>query len=169
MHRSCHILEPGPRRTLIVHLLQFLFLFGLYLLLAQSLDWPELLMGAGAAAVAVIGWGALSRHNDVHFRFEPRWFGALLSLPGEIARDSVLVLGSVFPMLARSRTSFGFFQRWRPRDCVPRDKAAAWRAFKTTDISFAPNTYVVDFEKNPNGRILIHRLLDHHTKDARLP
>lgn len=154
---------------LLVHLSRFLFLFGLYLLLTQSLDWPELLMGAGSAAVAAIGWGALSRHNEVHFHFDARWFRALLRLPGEIVRDSVLVLGSIFPMLARPRVSFGSFQRWRPRDCVPAAQAPAWRAFKTTDISFAPNTYVVDFEKSANGRILVHCLVDRRNENPELP
>jgi multisubunit Na+/H+ antiporter MnhE subunit len=152
-------LEQEPRQTPAVHLIRLVFLFGLYLLLAESLKWPELLMGAGAAAVAVFALGALSRHNDVHFRFDARWLGAMLSAPREIAADSLLVLGNLFPMLLRPRPSFGHFQRRRSEQ-VPRAELPAWRAFKVADISLAPNTYVVDVQKQRRGRLLIHQLAD---------
>jgi hypothetical protein len=146
-------------REAVLHLVRFVVFAGLYLLLVETLQWPELLMCAGAAAVSVIAVAALSKHNDVHFDFNPRWLGAIVSVPRDIIVDTLLVLGSLFPMLLRGRASFGRFQRRHPREPVARAQLPAWRAFKIAQISTAPNTYVVDIQKK-SGRILVHQLVD---------
>ncbi len=142
-----------------LHLVRFVLFAGLYMLLVETLQWPELLMCAGAAAVSVIGVAALSRHNEVHFKFDLRWLGAIVSLPRDIPVDSLLVLGSAFPMLLRGRASFGRFQRWHPHESIPAAQLPAWRAFKIAEISTAPNTYVVDIQRK-SGRILVHQLVN---------
>jgi multisubunit Na+/H+ antiporter MnhE subunit len=162
--------ELEPRQRPAVHLVRWVLLCGLYLLLAENLQWPELLAGAGAAVAAVTAVGALSRHNDVHFHFDSRWLKTMLALPREIVVDCALVLGSLPAMLARPRAGYGRFQRRQPRVPVPPPQLPAWRALKTAAISIAPNSYVVDVEKTRNGRILVHQLVERSaTQQPKLP
>ncbi len=169
MQESGSNFELKPRHR-PVHVVRWVLLFGLYLLLVENLQWPELLAGAGAAVAAVIAVGALSRHNDVHFHFDSRWLTTMLAVPRQIVADCALVLGSLPAMLVRPRTSYGRFQRRRPRVLVPPRQLPAWRALQTTVISIAPNTYVVDIEKTRNGRILVHQLVERSTtQQPKLP
>src|SRR5690242_2744451 len=116
----------------------------LYLLLIDTTSLPELIVGAGAAAIAATGF-ELAREQQTAggLSMRGRWFRTvhrpLLKVPSDIAIVSLLALRQ----LVRPKAVNGTF-RAVPFRCGPEhDIEAGRRALAESLGSFAPNTIVV--------------------------
>jgi hypothetical protein len=122
----------------------FVFAGALYLLLIDITDLPELIVGAGAAAIAATGFELAREQRTVGgLRARPRWIGhvgrLLVNVPADIATICVLAVRQ----LIRPRNVNGVF-RTVPFRCGDDERLETGRrAFAQSLGSFAPNTIVI--------------------------
>ena len=117
---------------------------GLYMLLIDTTSLPELIVAAGAAAIAATGF-ELAREQQTAggLNIKARWLATLyrplLKVPSDIAAVTVLA----FRQLVRPRPVNGTF-RAVPFRCGPEhDIEIGRRALAESFGSFAPNTIIV--------------------------
>ena len=133
-------------------------LLGLYLLLAAKLTGEEILVGAGAAALAATAATVTAKAGNL--RFQPRlsWLRRFARLPGLVLVDCAIVGAALWRRVILRRTVEGVF-RSVPFDAGGDDAvSAARRALVTAGISLAPNTYLVDMDRE-RGILLVHQLV----------
>ncbi len=138
--------------------LGFLFAGAFYMVLIDITDLPELYAGAGAAALAAVGFEAGREQGFAEMSSAPGWllraWRGFARVPPDVARVSLAIL----LQLARPRSErgvlravpFDFGERDSPRD-------AGRRALAEALGSLAPNTIVVGVDPERN-LILAHQL-----------
>jgi hypothetical protein len=137
----------------------WVLLFGLWMLLAGTLAVSEIVVGVVAAAVAATAVQVVLGQRLVRFRPDPRWFLRGWIIPWRAVLEFGLLVMALWRAVALRRRVIGRF-RSVPFPVGGRDsRSAARRALFTVGASFAPNTYVVDFEEE---RVLVHRLVPPH-------
>lgn len=147
---------PVHRRVL-VWLAWWVLMMGLWVMVDDSIQFDELLAGAGAAAIAALGAELATYQASVRLRVRPGrpLAAAALKLPAQLARDTA----AVFAVLARTLASGG-----RPPSGeyaeVPVDvpPGEAGRVLLTGLRSFTPNTFVLGVD-DERGVMVVHHLL----------
>lgn len=132
-------------------------LLGLWLLLVDALDPPELIAGAAAAAIAAAA-GALAVHSHVDLGTGLPVLRRAWRVPPEVARDSLVVLGAAILHLLRVRAMRGTFATLPagPEACDP--DATGRRGAVLFTSSLAPDTVAIGFD--PAARTLVvHHLV----------
>lgn len=126
----------------------------LYLLLAGSLDWQEIIAGAVLSALAALALTVTHRAGKLHFQPRLRWIKYFRRLPGQVLADCGLVGAA---LLRREKIESAF--RTIPFDPGGEDaESAARRALVVAGASLAPNTYVVVIDTE-RGQLLMHQLV----------
>jgi multisubunit Na+/H+ antiporter MnhE subunit len=120
----------------------------LWVMIDDSLQFDELLAGAGAAAIAALGATLVTSQAAVRFRPGPLRPLAVeaLKLPAGVARDTL----TVFAALVRRRPPAGEFAEV---PCPPGS-----RVLLTGVRSVAPNTFVVGIDSDKDT-LLVHHLV----------
>jgi hypothetical protein len=135
------------------------------MLLAGTLAISEIVVGLLAAAVAATAVEVVRSQRLVRFRPDPRWLRRAFVLPWRaLVEFGLLVMALWRTLVLRRRVAGRFWAVPFPAGGTD-SRSAARRAVFTVGASFAPNTYVVDFEKR-EGRVLVHRLVPPHPKHA---
>jgi len=131
-------------------------LFGLWLLLVDTFDPPELLAGAVAALIGTAA-GAIACHT-LGVRIELRELVRLGPLPLVAVRDTLYVTAALVEHLMGRRRS-GAFRQLPLRDLPSAPAAAAGsRVVQVLATSFAPSAYVVDVDTEA-GILTVHVLV----------
>ncbi len=140
--------EPSRRRPISGRLAAWsqawVFAAALYLLLIDITDLPELIVGAGAAAIAATGFELAREQCTVGgLRARLRWLGrvhrALFSVPSDIATLSLLAVRQ----LIRPRAVNGVF-RAVPFQCGDHERLETGRRALAESLgSFSPNTIII--------------------------
>jgi multisubunit Na+/H+ antiporter MnhE subunit len=148
---------PGhPPRRLVGLALGFGLLYGLWVLLVEDYDLPELLAGIAAALIALICADlAIDHELGLHAagRGTTPWPPLL-----RMVRDSFLVLGAALLAGLRLRPLRSGF-RSMPADSRGNEPGdAARRALLIARQSFAPNTCVVGFD-DTERTMVVHQLV----------
>jgi multisubunit Na+/H+ antiporter MnhE subunit len=155
-------MRPPPSRQLslrrrgIAWLAWWTLMMSLWVMIDDSLQFDELLAGAGAAALAALAAEIATYQASVRFRGRPGWRLAaeVLSLPGQVARDTLTVFGALARLLATGRQPAGGFAEV-PADVPPGE---AGQVLLTGVRSFAPNTFVLGID-DERGVMVVHRLV----------
>lgn len=130
---------------------------GLYLLLIDTTDLPELYVLAGVALACAVGF-ELSREQDfIEARVAPWWLLSIWRVLVKIPLDILLLCWEALAQLARPRAERGTF-RAVPFGAVKESPEEAGRRAVTEWLgSMAPNTIVVGID--PERRLLlVHQL-----------
>ena len=134
----------------------WVLLFGLWMLLAGTLAVSEIVVGVVAAAIAATAVQVVLGQRLVRFRPDPRWLRRAWIIPWRAVVEFRLLVVALWRAVVLRRRVIGRF-RSVPFPVGGSDsRSAARRALFTVGASFAPNTYVVDFEED---RVLVHRLV----------
>lgn len=155
-------MRPPPGRRLSVRrralgwLAWWVLMMSLWVIIDDSLQFDELLAGAGAAALAALGAELATYQAAVRFRVRPgrRLAAEALRLPGQVARDSVTVFGALARTIATGRPPRGGFAEV-PVDVPPGE---AGRVLLTGMRSLAPNTFVLGVD-DERGVMVVHHLV----------
>ena len=132
--------------------------FGLWVLLVDAVDEPNLLAGAVSALVAAVLATALQSHRSVHARLRPamlrRAYRPLLLL----VTDSVRVTAALFRRLVLRRDIRGSFRavRYRASGGDPDDTAR--RLLSEWGASVAPNRYAIGVDPDRDA-LIVHELV----------
>ena len=126
-------------------------LFGLWTALVGTKAWLELVAGACAAVVGVIAAEVVRAQRLLGFRFHVRWLRDTGRPLARVLPDFVVLMLA----LVRRRRSRGAFRavQFEPGGETP--LGAGRRAFVTVAGSLAPNSLVVDIDRERN-LVLVH-------------
>jgi len=121
----------------------WLFAGALYLLLIDTTDLPELIVGAGAAAIAATGF-ELAREQRVAGGMSARlrWLGRLYRPLLNVPSDVLALTGLATRQLIRPRAVNGEF-RSVPFETHAEKRETGRRALAESFGSFAPNTIII--------------------------
>src|ERR1700729_1970872 len=78
----------------------WVLLMSFWVILDDSIATDELLAGAGAAALAALLAELVTHQAASRFRMRISWLVPALRLPGEVARDTVIVYAALWRRLA---------------------------------------------------------------------
>lgn len=133
-------------------------LFGLWLLLVDSLAHPEVAAGPVAAALAASIALALRFAGGKRFLFRLRWLRWLASVPKSVLRDSVVLGVALWLRIVRRERPQSAFRAFRFSAVADDLESAAWRAFCIAVTSVAPNTYMIGIDRE-HKVALVHQLV----------
>jgi len=162
-------MRPPPARRLSVRrraavwLAWWTLMMSLWVMIDDSLQFDELLAGAGAAAIAAVAAELIGYQASVRYRVRPGWWLAaeILRLPAEVVRDTVTVFGALARMLVTGQAPEGGYAELPTGD--PADEkggppSEAGRVLLTGVRSFAPNTFVLGIDDERHA-LVVHRLV----------
>lgn len=153
---SPRIRRPSPRR-ISAFALSWTFAAAVYLLLIDTTDVPELIVGAVAALLGAIAT-ELSRDPRVAVERAPLIAFARLHRPLlRVPSDTVLLSRAVVARVRGRRVSVGAF-RSAPFRCSPAHERSDRRALAEIAGSLAPNTVVVGIDTEAQ-RLIVHQLV----------
>ena len=152
-------MAPGRLDQVIFWVVSWIILTSMYLLLVvDSIDVFELITGIVAAAVGATAATVVRSQRLVSFRPRLRWALGLWRLPLQAALDTGVLVAVLWRRLVMRRSVGGSF-RAVPFRAVGEDaEAAARRAIAKGVGSFAPNTYILDIDRE-HELILVHQLV----------
>jgi multisubunit Na+/H+ antiporter MnhE subunit len=137
----------------------WVLLTGLWIAVNDSLAVNEVLVGAGAAAVAALMAELVSHQAVVRYRIRAAWLLRATRLPGEVARDTF----TVFAVLART-----VFTKAPPPHGVLRELPVRYgddsplgvtrRVLLTGARSLAPNEFVLGMDPERDVMV-VHQLV----------
>jgi multisubunit Na+/H+ antiporter MnhE subunit len=153
--------KPSPGRERLRVLLAWsaawVFSAALYLLLIDTTDTPELILGAVAAAIAATGLELAREQRLAGETIRGRWLARLyrpfLNAPGDIRRVSLAALAQ----LAAPRPARGEFRTLRFPTRSDHQREDGRRALAQSFGSFAPNTIIIGVDPE-RELILAHQL-----------
>jgi multisubunit Na+/H+ antiporter MnhE subunit len=156
---------PVSRRAAI-WLVWWVLLMSFWVILDDSIALDELLAGAGAAALAaflaeLVGYQAATR-----FRLRVAWLLPALRLPGQVARDTVIVFAALGRRLLRGEQPPSGFREIRVPFGGRGDEDVTRRVLLVGGRSVAPNTFVLGIDPERNVMI-VHQLMANEGEAAR--
>lgn len=129
-----------------------------YLLLANSLSWQEVVAGTILAGIAALAVTVTCRAGALHFQPRWRWLRFFRRLPSRVPADCAIMASVLVRTLLRREKIEGAF-RTIPFDPGGNDaESAARRALVVVGAGLTPNTYVVAVDVEC-GQLLIHQLV----------
>ena len=155
---------PIARRAR-VWLVWWVLLMSFWVILDDSLEPDELLAGAGAAALGALLAELAFTQAATRFRMRAPWVVPALSLPAQVARDTVVVFGALWRRLARGEEPTSGFRELPVRygDQTPQD--ATRRVLLIGGRSLAPNAFVLGIDPDRDVMV-IHQLVVNEGKAA---
>src|SRR5580692_5629812 len=136
----------------------WVLMMSFWVMLDDSIRTDELLAGAGAAALAAALAELVTYQAGVRFRMRIEWLVPALRLPGEVARDMVIVYGALWRRLARGEQPPSAFLELPARFGDDSAQGATRRTLLIGGTSVAPNTFVLGIDSATN-LMVVHRLV----------
>jgi multisubunit Na+/H+ antiporter MnhE subunit len=160
-----HREPPASRRAAargraVTWLAWWVLMMALWVMIDDSLQFDELLAGAGAAAVAAVAAEIITHQADVRLRVRPGWRAAaeVLRLPGQVARDTLTVFGALARTLATGRPPDGGFAEVPVPYGEDTPAGEIRRVLLTGARSLAPNEFVLGLDAD-RGVMVVHQLV----------
>lgn len=151
--------RQGALGQVVFWIVSWVILSGLYLLLVvDSIDTAELVTGAVAAAVGATAATVVRSQGLVSFRPQLRWALGLWRPLLQAVLDCGILVAVLWRRLVLRRFVGGSFRAVPFRAAGEDPEAAARRAIAKGIGSFAPNTYVLDVDRE-RELILVHQLV----------
>jgi multisubunit Na+/H+ antiporter MnhE subunit len=136
-----------------------------WVIIDDSVATDELLVGAGAAALAALVAELVTYQAAARFQLRIRWLAPALRLPGQVARDMVIVYGALWRRLARGEQPLSAFLELPARFGDDSTEGATRRTLLIGGTSVAPNTFVLGIDSATN-LMVVHRLVAEKPQQA---
>jgi multisubunit Na+/H+ antiporter MnhE subunit len=148
---------PIARRA-AAWLVWWVLLMSFWVILDNSIESDELLAGAGAAALGAFLAEFAFHQAATRFRMRIEWLVPALGLPGQVARDTAIVLRALWRRLARGEEPDSGFRELPVRYGNDTPEGVTRRVLLVGGRSLAPNTFVLGID---SGRdvMVIHQLV----------
>jgi multisubunit Na+/H+ antiporter MnhE subunit len=149
---------PMARHRAATWLTWWGLLMSLWVAVDDSLQFDELLAGAGAAALGALAAELASHQAAVRLKIKPSWLVRAFRLPGQVAQDTVTVFAALARTLATRQPPQGAFRELPVRygDDSPLDVTR--RVLITGAESLAPNTFVLGLDAERDVMV-VHQLV----------
>jgi multisubunit Na+/H+ antiporter MnhE subunit len=129
-----------------------------WVVLDDSLAADELLAGAGAAAIAASLAELVTYQAASRFRMRIGWLVPALRLPGEVARDTVIVYRALWRRLVHGEQPPSAFIERPVRFGDDTPEGVTRRTLLVGGTSVAPNTFVLGIDPERDVMVL-HQLV----------
>ena len=133
-------------------------LMALWVMLDDSLATDELLAGAGAAALAALVAELAGYQAATRFRMRLRWLVPALRLPGQVARDMVIVYAALWRRLTRGEQPASAFVTEPVRFGDDTAAGVTRRVLLIGARSLAPNAFALGLDRDTQTMVL-HQLV----------
>jgi len=133
-------------------------MMSLWVAIDDSLESDELLVGAGAAALAALAAEVITNQAAVRFRMRPRWLLPAPRLPGNVARDTWIVFAALARRLAHGQRPDSEFAALPVRYGDDTAVGQTRRTLLTGAQSLAPNMFVLGLDPERDVMV-VHRLV----------
>ncbi len=150
--------EAATVFRILAWLVSWVLMLSLWLLVTDTLSLAEVLVGAGAAALAATLAEGVRYQSGARLGLEWRWLLAGLALPAAVARDTLVVVGALCAVLARRRPPASRFREVTEDGIDLAAVGAAQRAWLMAARSVAPNSIVLGIDTD-RGVMLVHELV----------
>jgi multisubunit Na+/H+ antiporter MnhE subunit len=147
-------------------LVWWVLLMSFWVILDDSVALDELLAGAGAAALAAFLAELVSYQAATRFRLRVEWLLPALRLPGQVARDTVIVFAALGRRLLRGEQPPSGFREIPVPFGGRGDEDVTRRVLIVGGRSVAPNTFVLGIDSELNVMI-VHQLVANEGEAAR--
>ena len=149
--------QSGPARA-GTWLVWWVLLMSLWVMLDDSLATDELLVGAGAAAIAALVAELATYQAADRFRMRIRWLVPALRLPGQVAADTVTVYAALWRRLARGEQPDSAFVTEPVRFGDDTPAGVTRRVLLIGARSVAPNAFALGLDSATQTMVL-HQLV----------
>jgi multisubunit Na+/H+ antiporter MnhE subunit len=136
----------------------WVLLMSFWVILDDSIAVDELLAGAGAAALAAFLAELVTYQAAARLRMRAEWVAPLLGIPGQVARDTVIVFAALWRRLARGEEPPSGFRRLPVRYGDDTAEGKTRRALLVGGKSIAPNSFVLGIDSGTDTMV-IHQLV----------
>lgn len=147
------------RRRAVTWLAWWVLMMAFWVMIDDSLQPDELLAGAGAAALAALAAEVVTYQAGVRIRVRPGWRAVARGaarLPGQVARDTLIVFGALARTLATGRQPDGGFAEIPFRYGEETPFGETRRVLLTGARSLAPNTFVLGLDSERDVMVVHH-------------
>ena len=143
-------------KTITFCSIEFLFLFGLWMLFVSQLRRAEVVAGVCAAALGAVAEGIVKARRLAKFRPRPGWLALFLWEPWYGLTGAAAVMRALARRLTGKKSESQF--RGVPFHAGGTDsKSEARRAITITAVSVSPDTIVVGIDRE-RGFLLLHQI-----------
>jgi multisubunit Na+/H+ antiporter MnhE subunit len=156
---------PAARRV-GAWLVWWVLLMSLWVTVDDSIALDELLAGAGAAALAALLAELASHQAATRLRVRAEWVAPALGLPGQVARDTLIVFAALWRRLARGEQPPSGFRELPARFGDDSAEGVTRRVLLIGGRSVAPNTFALGIDPERDVMI-VHQLVVTEGKAAR--
>jgi multisubunit Na+/H+ antiporter MnhE subunit len=129
-----------------------------WVMVDYSIQFDELLAGAGAAALAALVAEVATYQAAARLKIRAGWLVPALQLPGQVASDLITVFGALWRKLARGEQPHSAFVEVPVRYGDHTIEGVTRRVLMIGGRSFAPNTFVLGLDKDL-GAMVVHQLV----------
>lgn len=129
-----------------------------WVMLDDSIATDELLAGAGAAALAALLAELVTYQAATRFRLRIKWLVPALSLPGQVARDTVIVYRALWRRLVHGEQPPSAFLERPARFGDDTPEGITRRTLLIGGTSLAPNTFVLGIDPERDVMV-VHQLV----------
>jgi multisubunit Na+/H+ antiporter MnhE subunit len=146
-------------------LVWWILLMSFWVILDNSIASDELLAGAGAAALGAVFAEVAFAQAATRFRMRAEWVVPAFRLPGQVARDTVIVFAALWRRLARGEEPDSGFRELPVRYGDDTPQGVTRRVLLTGGRSLAPNAFVLGID---SGRdvMVVHQLVMNNREAA---
>jgi multisubunit Na+/H+ antiporter MnhE subunit len=155
---------PAARRV-GAWLVWWVLLMSFWVILDDSLDFDELLAGAGAAAIGAFLAELASYQAAARFRMRIEWVVPALSLPGQLLRDTVIVFVALWKRLIHGEEPASGFREEHVRPGPDSAEGRSRRVLLVGGRSVAPNTFVLGLDSE-RAVMVVHHLVTTESEAA---
>lgn len=147
-------------------LVWWVLLMSFWVILDDSIAEDELLAGAAVAALAALLAELVAYQTATRFRMRAEWVAPALSLPGQVARDTMIVFGALWKRVAHGCEPPSGFREIPVHSGGTGDEAVTRRVLLVGGRSLAPNTFVLGIDRE-RGVMAVHQLVVNERETAR--
>lgn len=139
-------------------LVWWVLLMTLWVLLDDTIQTAELLVGAAVAAMGALLAELVQYQAATHFRMRIEWTVPALSLPLEVTKDTVLVFRALWNQLVHGRSPVSGFRSIAVAYGGDSPEELTRRVLIVGGNSVAPNTFVLGLDKKSDV-MFVHQLV----------
>ena len=139
-------------------LVWWVLLMSFWVMIDDSVNADELWVGAGVAAMAALVGELVTYQAATRFRMRFEWLVPALRLPGQVARDMVIVYAALGRCLSRGEQPPSAFLELPARFGDDSPEGATRRTLLVGGTSVAPNTFALGIDKDRDVMV-VHRLV----------
>jgi multisubunit Na+/H+ antiporter MnhE subunit len=139
-------------------LVWWVLLMSFWVILDNSIEPDELLAGAGAAALGAFLAELACYQAATRFRMRIEWAAGVLSLPGQVAGDMIIVFTALWRCLVHGQQPASGFRQVPVRYGSDTPEGETRRTLLVGGRSVAPNSFVLGIDADRDVMI-IHQLV----------